>query len=119
MKKFPRFRKSEIDKWLDKMKTPAIQPLPNALPIKIKMIKSATIMTQKQKGIYKRGSVYWIRYTGIEGKTRYESSKSGSIKVAEKLLVQRKNDVMEGKAPVKEIVNYTFRELSVHYLKLG
>lgn len=40
MKKFPRFRKSEIDKWLDKMKTPAIQPLPNALPKKIKMIKS-------------------------------------------------------------------------------
>ncbi len=73
-------------------------------------------MAQKQRGIYKRGSVYWIRYTGIEGKTRYESSKSGSIKVAEKLLVQRKNDVMEGKAPVKEIVNYTFRELSVHYL---
>ncbi len=35
MKKFPRFRKSEIDKWLDKMKTPAIQPLPNALPNKI------------------------------------------------------------------------------------
>jgi integrase len=73
-------------------------------------------MTQKQRGIYKRGSVYWIRYTGIEGKTCYESSKSGSIKVAEKLLILRKNDVMEGKAPVKEIVNYTFRELSVHYL---
>jgi excisionase family DNA binding protein len=40
MKKFPRFRKIEIGKWLDKMKTPAIQPLPNALPKKIKMIKS-------------------------------------------------------------------------------
>ncbi len=36
MKKFPRFRKSEIDKWLDKMKTPAIQPLSN----KLKMVKS-------------------------------------------------------------------------------
>ncbi len=72
-------------------------------------------MTQKQKGIYKRGNVYWIRYTGAEGKTRYESSKSGSIKVAEKLLVQRKNDVMEGKAPVKLIKNYTFNELSVEY----
>ncbi len=73
-------------------------------------------MTQKQKGIYKRGNVYWIRYTGVDGRTRYESSKSSSIKIAEKLLVQRKNDVLEGKVPVKQIKNYTFRELSVHNL---
>jgi excisionase family DNA binding protein len=35
MKKFPRFRKTEIDKWLDKMKTPVIQPLSN----KLKMVR--------------------------------------------------------------------------------
>jgi excisionase family DNA binding protein len=35
MGKFPRFRRSEIDKWLGKMQTPAIQPLSN----KLKMIK--------------------------------------------------------------------------------
>jgi len=29
MGKFPRFRKSVIDKWLDTMKTPAIPSLPN------------------------------------------------------------------------------------------
>ncbi len=40
MRKFPRFRKSEIDKWLDKMKTPAIQPLSNGLLNKLKMVKS-------------------------------------------------------------------------------
>ncbi len=40
MKKFPRFRKSEIDKWLDKMKMPAIQPLSNGLSNKLKMVKS-------------------------------------------------------------------------------
>ncbi len=39
MKKFPRFRKSEIDKWLDKMKAPTIQPLSNSL----KMLKSQQI----------------------------------------------------------------------------
>jgi excisionase family DNA binding protein len=33
MGKFLRFRKSEIDKWLDKMKTPAIQPLSNKLKV--------------------------------------------------------------------------------------
>ncbi len=39
MRKFPRFRKSVIDNWLDKMKTPAIQPLSNGLSNKLKMIK--------------------------------------------------------------------------------
>jgi len=33
MKKFPRFRKSEIDKWLDGMKTPAVQLLSNQLKV--------------------------------------------------------------------------------------
>jgi integrase len=73
-------------------------------------------MAQKQKGIYKRGKIWWIRYTGCDGRMCYESSKSSSVKTAEKLLIQRKNDVMEGKAPVKSIPNYTFRELSSHYL---
>jgi len=31
MKKFPRFKKSEIDEWLDNMKTSAMQPLSNSL----------------------------------------------------------------------------------------
>jgi excisionase family DNA binding protein len=35
MGKFPRFRKSEIEKWLEKMQTPVIQPLSN----KLKMLK--------------------------------------------------------------------------------
>lgn len=35
MGKFLRFRKSVIDKWLDKMKTPAIPSLPN----RIKMVR--------------------------------------------------------------------------------
>ena len=35
MGKFLRFRKSVIDKWLDKMKTPALQSLPN----RIKMVR--------------------------------------------------------------------------------
>ncbi len=33
MKKFPRFRKSEIDRWLDGMKTPAVQLLSNQLKV--------------------------------------------------------------------------------------
>ena len=35
MGKFPRFRRDAIDKWLNKMQTPVIQPLSN----KLKMLK--------------------------------------------------------------------------------
>jgi integrase len=42
------------------------------------------------KGIYKRGNVWWIRYAGADGKTRFESSKSSSFKDAENLLVKRR-----------------------------
>lgn len=37
MGKFPRFRKSEVDRWMDTMKTPAINPLPKPL----KLLKAA------------------------------------------------------------------------------
>lgn len=37
MGKFPRFRKSEVDRWMDTMKTPAINPLSRPL----KMLKAA------------------------------------------------------------------------------
>ncbi len=40
MRKFPRFRRCVIDKWLDSMSTPAVQPLSNGLSNKLKMIKS-------------------------------------------------------------------------------
>jgi integrase len=69
----------------------------------------------KVKGIYKRGEIWWIRYTGCDGKKRFESSKSKYFKVAEKLLVQRKSEVMEGNDTVKTNVNYIFRDLAAHY----
>ena len=72
----------------------------------------------KTKGIYKRGSVYWIRYAGLDGKTVYESSKSTKLKDAQALLAKRKAAIVEGKQPeVKRIKNYTFRELTEEYLR--
>ena len=70
------------------------------------------------KGIYKRGTIWWIRYADPYGKIRYESSKSSSFKVAQHLLIQRKKEVMEGKTPipVKRIENHSFKNLSEHYL---
>ncbi len=71
----------------------------------------------KVKGLYKRGDIWWIRYTGFDGKKRFESSKPKTFKHAEKLLIQRKNEVMEGKDIVKRNQNYTFRDLAMHYSK--
>jgi len=70
------------------------------------------------KGIYKRGTVYWICYADLTGKIIRESSGSDKFKVAEDLLISRKNAVKEGKGvpDVKRIRNYTFNELAEQYL---
>ena len=49
------------------------------------------------KGIYKRGNVWWIRFTGPDDKTKFESSRSHRKRDAEALLAQRKNEVHEGR----------------------
>jgi integrase len=72
----------------------------------------------KNKGIYKRGNVYWICYSSLDGRIIRESSKSRKFKDAEDLLIQRRQSVRDGKLPeIKKIKNYTFRELSVDYIK--
>ncbi len=71
------------------------------------------------RGIYKRGNVWWIRYAGLDGKVRYESSNSRSYRDAQDLLIERKKEVKEGKEPLhtKRIGNYVFPELANDYLK--
>ena len=68
----------------------------------------------KGKGIYKRGNIWWIRYADPFGKIRFESSYSTSFREAQDILIQRKKEVMEGKAPIpkKRITNHSFRELT-------
>ena len=73
------------------------------------------------KGIYKRGGVFWIRYTGLNGKIVFESAKQGEragakLKDAEDLLHERKADILKGKQPeVKRIGNYSFKDLVKEY----
>ncbi len=69
------------------------------------------------KGIYRRGSVYWIRFAGTDGRMRFESSHSDSFKVAELLLNDRRKAVDDGQDPTPaKITNSTFAELSVPYI---
>ncbi len=61
------------------------------------------------RGIYKRGGIWWIRYTGPDGKRRFEPA-GDTFKAAESLLADRKG----GKEPVK-VSNHSFSELATKY----
>ena len=70
----------------------------------------------KAKGLYRRGKIWWIRYAGPDGRIRYESTKTSSLKEAEYILACRRKEVREGELPEgKKIKNYTFRELAEVY----
>ena len=63
-------------------------------------------------GIYKRGTVWWVRYTGLDGKQKRESSHSEEHKAAIRLLADRQKTISNGKEPeIKRIPNYTFKEI--------
>ena len=68
-------------------------------------------------GLYKRGNVWWIRYTGPDCRQRFETSRSTSRKGADALLILRKKQVMEGINPVAEhqLKSYLFTELADQY----
>jgi len=72
----------------------------------------------KAKGIYKRGNVWWLRYAGPDGLTRYESAKTASFRDAKAMLIDRKKEVQEGRDPtlVRKIKYHTFKELRDNYL---
>ncbi len=68
------------------------------------------------RGIYKRGKIYWIRYTGLDGKQKREPG-GKKFSDADLLLAHRKKEVEKGQEPEKKrIPNYTFSELAVKYL---
>lgn len=72
----------------------------------------------KTRGIYKRGSKYWISYAGLDGKIIRESSGSDKYREAETLLIKRRQTIKDGKNPeIKKIGNHSFRELTAEYTK--
>ena len=48
-------------------------------------------------GTYKRSNVWWIRYTGIDGRQKRESSHSKEYKAAIALLADRQKTITNGK----------------------
>jgi len=71
------------------------------------------------RGLFKRGGVWWLRYSDGFGKIIRESAKTTNFKEAETELINRKKSIREGKAPepIKKIPNYNFSHLVGEYLK--
>jgi integrase len=72
-------------------------------------------MAKKLGGIYKRGGVWWIRYSR-HGKPYRESSGSGKETDAKKLLAKRLGEVASGKLPGVYFDRVKWDELAEDYL---
>ena len=69
------------------------------------------------RGIYKIGKYYHIVYNGVDGKQKWESSRSMKKSDAEALRAKRLLEVREGKNPeLKRIPNITLKEFAPEYL---
>jgi len=68
------------------------------------------------RGIYKRGTIWWIRYADVNGEIRAESSKSTTYEAAQNLLTDRRKEVQEGKEH-QHRKNFTFSDLCDAYEK--
>ena len=70
----------------------------------------------KQRGIYKRGNIYWLSYAGLDSKVVRESSGKDDYDEALSILLDRRKAVKEGREPdIPKITNTAFNELIERY----
>jgi integrase len=68
-------------------------------------------------GIYQRGTTYWIRYTGCDGRQVRETADSQKLRDAQDLLKIRHAQVVKGELEkISKIKNSAFFELATDYL---
>jgi integrase len=81
-------------------------------------ISGGKTMAKRTRGTYRRGNIWWLMYSGLDGQMHYESSKSTKFRDAEVLLHKRKADIQSGKqVEVKKIRSHSFNELVEEYKK--
>lgn len=56
----------------------------------------------QDKGVYKRGDIYWLRYAGINGKIIRESTGSLDLDNAKRMLASRKTEIAEKRKPTQQ-----------------
>ena len=52
-----------------------------------------------ERGLFRRGKTWWLRYSGPDGKQRRESSGTQDFKAARRFLIDRRREVSEGQDP--------------------
>ena len=71
-----------------------------------------------ERGLYRRGKTWWVRYADTTGRVRRESSGTSDFRAAKKMLVDKRKQVSDGKDPVPvRVGKCTFADLSVEYRK--
>ncbi len=72
-----------------------------------------------RKGIYKRGSVWWISFANLSGMIVRKSTGTSTFKEAETMLLNEKKAVRDCKlSDTVKIANHTFAELAEKYKRL-
>lgn len=73
---------------------------------------------RRLRGLYKRGNIWWMAFTGLDGKLYRKSTETTVLREAENVLDCRKREIKAGKNPeVVRIKKYTFYNLADEYLK--
>ncbi len=71
-------------------------------------------MAKRDRGLYRRGQIWWICYKGVDGRIYRESSHSRSMVEAQRLLQERRHAVLTGQHVPRRRV--AFAELAEEYL---
>lgn len=73
-------------------------------------------MAKRQRGIFRRGNIYWICYKTLDGRVIRESAGTTKQSEAEAKLTARRKAIDEGAEPeIKKIANHSFKDLSEKY----
>lgn len=73
-------------------------------------------MARATKGLYKRGSVWWMTYRDVAGKQRFESCKTRDKTEAEYKLICARKKIHEGEDPPAKLDPVPLADLETRYL---
>lgn len=73
-------------------------------------------MARSTKGLYKRNAIWWMTYRDALGCQRFESCRTRNKKEAERRLIDRRKEAMEGIVPAPPIKPMALTELETLYL---
>ena len=73
-------------------------------------------MARSTKGLYKRVNTWWMTYRDSIGTQRFESCKTSNKKEAERRLIDRRKESMDGVVPAPPMKPLALEDLQERYL---